>query len=226
MAQQQQPPGSGSSLFFGAFSRGPSSTSGGARFESDADDGGDRDHDGFAAGDAAAQERSRVQLVSSRRKPSAEDESEFSSFRSSFASNASSSQRHYGHFAPFSSASAQAQHHPHHLYSQPTSSSSSGSGTSLPTTLKKSKPVSSSYVEASTPDVKKPKGTKAQPPSSKHADETDADDRRRHPGSKQERGSLPALDARKGSVEAASHRSHTGDLYGFHSPAMSHRSRT
>lgn len=190
--------GGGNGMFFGAFSgpSGPGSASG-ARFDDDDSD----TTDGFAlrAAEEEARERSRVKLVSSRRKPSAEDELELASYRSSFASNASSS------------------HMPAHFSYAFNSGGGHSSKRSMLTSTS-----SASYIEASTPDVKKPKKSKkARPKSSKRA----ADDEH-HVQMQQQRGSLPALDARRGSVESShvSNRSHNGDAYGYHPPGSPSRS--
>lgn len=167
----------GGGLFFGA---GPASSRRGSHAHSSqptSEYGGYDEHEP----DEQAMERSRVQLVSSRRKPSHEAEDlELDLYRSSFASNASS------------------HNHLHHLYQQPFSNSSTSSASHvvhnnhfpLHASLKKGAMLTSSYIEAMTPDYKKPgvkKKTRSKNGSQPHGAFTEGDvDSRR---------SLPALDS-------------------------------
>lgn len=175
----------GGGLFFGA---GPSSSRRGSHAHSSQPTSEYGGYDDEA--DEQAMERSRVQLVSSRRKPSQEaDDFELDLFRASFASNASSHS------------------HMHHLYQQqqqpPYSNGSGGSAGHavhnhypLHASLKKSLVTSasaSSYIEATTPDFKKPAGVKKKKTRSKDGSQPHgafADD-----SADNSRRSLPALDS-------------------------------
>uniref|UniRef100_K3W8K8 EF-hand domain-containing protein n=1 Tax=Globisporangium ultimum (strain ATCC 200006 / CBS 805.95 / DAOM BR144) TaxID=431595 RepID=K3W8K8_GLOUD len=164
-----------SSLFFGRMesagsATGPASSSAAMHQPSIRSHGPDCDDD-----DEHRAQLSRVQLVSSRRKPSEDmDELEIDAYRSSYTSNASSSH----HMYQYGGGNLQQSHHHYH-----------NPLTSMHSSLKKSmltSSSSSSYIEASTPEWKKlPPSASKSKTESKAMASNDAQD---------ERKSLPTLE--------------------------------
>lgn len=178
---------SGSGMrFFGA---GPGSTS----HRSVHDGGSDY---GDVTPDDEAMERSRVQLVSSRRKPSQEaDDLEIDVYRSSYASNASSNHHFQYPYSNNSTASNVSSHFP--LLSSNSSTTASLKKTALTSA---SSGASSAYMEASTPDFKHPNSSNGKKKKKTKTPYVDEQDHRR---------SLPALDPRLSAGKASQPASST-----------------